>query len=91
MKSVEAYDEVSYPCSTYVWCKGEAKVLGPHVIFVSSPVRFASGPAGRSALLTCPYRSCSLYAQPARYSEEEIGLQDNYVFRGPCPESEFRH
>ena len=91
MKSVEAYEEVSYPCSTYVWCKGQSRVLGRHAIFVSSPVKFASGPPGRSTLLTCPYWDCSLYAQPSRYSEEEIGLQDGYVFRKPCPESELRH
>src|SRR5215472_14830713 len=83
-------EEVSYPASTYVWCKGESKLLGRHSIFVSSPVRFSPVPPGRFTLLTCPYRSCSLHRQPTRYSEDEIGFQDGYVLRKPCTETEVK-
>ena len=90
MKTVEECEEVSYPASTYVWCKGESKLLGRHPIFVSSPVRFTVLPPSRITLLTCPHRSCSLHGQPTHYSEEEIGFQDGYVFRKPCPEAEVK-
>jgi hypothetical protein len=83
MKLVEECEEVSYPASTYVWCKGESQMLGRHPIFVSSPVRFRVLPATRLALLTCPHRSCSLHGRPTPYSEEEIGFQDGYVSRKP--------
>ena len=77
----EECEEVFYPASTYVWCKGESKLLGRHPIFVSSPVRFGTG---RFTLLTCPHKSCSLHAQPTRYSEVEIRFQDGYIFRRSC-------
>lgn len=86
MKPVEECEEVSYPASTYVWCKGESKVLGRHPIFVSSPVRFTVLPPNRITPLTCPHRSCSRHGQPTHYSEEDIGFQDGYVFRKPGPE-----
>lgn len=82
MKSTEC-KKVSYPASTYVWFKGESKLLGRHPIFVSSPVRF--DPA-RLTVLRCPHTACSLHGQPIRYSEEDIGFQDGYVFRTPCDE-----
>lgn len=87
MKNVEECEETTYPGSAYVWCKGESKLLGRHPIFVSSPVRFTVLPAGRATLLKCSHRGCSLYGHPTRYSEEEIGFQDDYVFGKPCPES----
>jgi hypothetical protein len=87
MKTDE-WAKASYRASTYVWCKGESKLLGRHPIFVSSPVRFESD---RFTFLTCPHKSCSLHAQPTRYSEEEIGFQDGYVFRAPSAESESKH
>jgi hypothetical protein len=87
MKTEEC-QEVFYPVSTYVWCKGVSSLLGRHPIFVSSPVRFESA---RFTLLTCPHRSCSLHRQPTRYSEEDIGFQDGYVFRKPCDESKAAH
>ena len=87
MKTEEC-KEVSYPASTYVWCKGVSSLLGRHPIFVSSPVRFETG---KFTFLTCPHRSCSLHGAPTRYSEEEIGFQDGYIFRKPCDESKDPH
>jgi hypothetical protein len=46
-------EEVFYAGSAYVWCKGLSSKLSRHPIFVSSPVRFTSGPNGRSTMLTC--------------------------------------
>jgi len=90
MNTAEGCEEVSYPASTYVWCKGESKLLGRHAIFVSSPVRFRAIAPGRFTLLTCPHTSCSLHGQPTRYLEDEIGFQDGYVFRKPCSEFELK-
>jgi hypothetical protein len=90
MKTAEKYEEVWYPVSTYVWCEGESKLLGRHPIFVSSPVRFTRLPSSRITLLTCSDRSCSLYGEPTRYSEEEIRCQDGYVLRRPCLEAEVK-
>jgi len=86
----EKCEQVSYPASTYVWCKGESKLLGRHAIFVSSPVKFTLHPQGRITRLTCPYLTCSLHGQPTVYSEEEIGFQDGYVFPQPCSEIEVK-
>ena len=91
MNTVEECEKVSYPASTYVWCKGESKLLGRHPIFVSSPVRFTPVPPSRFTLLTCHDRSCSLYGHATHYLEEEIGFQDGYVFRKPFAETEIRH
>jgi hypothetical protein len=85
---IEECEEVSYSASTYVWCKGESKLLGRHPIFVSSPVRFEGG---RFTFLTCPHKSCSLHAQPTRYSEEDIGFQTGYVLCKPRADSESKH
>lgn len=90
MKTTKECEEVWYPASTYVWCKGESNVLGRHPIFVSSPTRFTVLPPGRITLLTCPHRSCSLHGQPTAYSEEEIGFQDKYVFRKTCLEAQVK-
>lgn len=79
MENLEECEEVSYPASTYVWCRGESTLLGRHPIFVSSPVKFRRIPQSRVTTLTCTHRSCSLHAQPTQYSEEEIGFQDGYV------------
>jgi hypothetical protein len=84
-------EEVFYPVSTYVWCKGESKLLGRHPIFVSSPVRFMSGPNGRFTLFTCQCQSCSVHGSPTQYSEQEIGYQDGYVFRKLSVEPEKPH
>ena len=78
MYSAECED-VFYPASTYVWCKGESKVLGRHAIFVSSPVRYARSLEGRFTSLTCRHSSCSLRGQPMRYLEQEIGFEDECV------------
>jgi hypothetical protein len=72
-------EEVFYAASTYVWCKGQSKLLGRHPIFVSSPVKFEPG---RVTVLTCPHHSCSLGRQPTRYTEAEIGFQDGYILLG---------
>lgn len=90
MKTAEKYEPVWYPASTYVWCKGESKLLGQHPIFVSSPVRFTHLPSNRITLLTCPYRSCSLYGMPTRYLEDEIRFQDGYGFHKSCLETEVK-
>jgi hypothetical protein len=84
----EQCEEVFYPCSTYVWCKGVSSLLGRHPIFLSSPVRFDTG---RFTLLTCHNPSCSLHGRPTRYSEGEIGFQDGYVFRELCDERKLAH
>jgi hypothetical protein len=88
MNPAEECEEVSYPASTYVWCKGESKLLGRHPLFLSSPVRFTVLPATRVTVLTCPHRSCSLHGEPMRYSEEELGFQDGYRFRRSCSHPE---
>jgi hypothetical protein len=75
MKTAE-YEEVFYAGSTYVWCKGVSSKLSRHPIFVSSPVRFTSGPNGRSTALTCRDATCSLCGQATTYEEKEIGFQD---------------
>jgi len=71
-----ACEEVFYAGSTYVWCKGLSSKLGRHPIFVSSPVRFTSGPNGRSTMLTCHHATCSLSGKATSYEEKEIGFQD---------------
>lgn len=76
-------EEVSYPASTYVWCKGESRLLGRHPVFVSSPVKFTRTPETRFTMLTCPFPSCSMHGKPTRYFEEEIGFQEGYVFGNP--------
>jgi hypothetical protein len=76
MKTAEC-QEVFYPGSTYVWCKGESSVLGRHPIFVSSPVKFMSGPSGLCTLQTCRQASCSLCGETTRYEEKELGFQDS--------------
>jgi hypothetical protein len=80
MKTTEC-EEVFYPGSTYVWCKGVSSKLGRHPIFVSSPVRFTPVPSGRSTMLTCREASCSLCGAPTTYQEKEIGFQDQNVLR----------
>jgi hypothetical protein len=78
MYSAECED-VFYPASTYVWCKGESKVLGRHAIFVSSPVKYVRSPEGRFTVLTCRHSDCSLREQSMRYLEQEIGFEDACV------------
>jgi hypothetical protein len=90
MKTVEEPEEVWYPASTFVWCKGESKLLGRHPLFVSSPVRFTRSQAQRFTMLTCSHCSCSLHGQSTRYSEEELGFQNGYVFRNSCPQSQVK-
>lgn len=90
MKTVEQFEEVWFPASTHVWCKGESKLLGRHAIFVSSPVKFIPLPPGRSTLLKCPHNTCSLHGQPTRYLEQEIGFQDGYAFRSLDKETEVK-
>jgi len=75
MKTAEC-EEVFFPGSTYVWCKGVSSKLGRHPIFVSSPVRFTPGPSGRSTVLTCRDATCSLSGKATSYEEKEIGFQD---------------
>jgi hypothetical protein len=89
MKTAES-EEVFYPRSTYVWCKGVSSKLGRHPIFVSSPVRFVPGPTGRSALLICRHASCSLCGKVTGYSEKEIGFQDEVV-RRRCSDVNTKH
>ena len=76
MKTAEC-QEVSYPGSTYVWCKGESGKLGRHPIFISSPVKFMSGPIGLYTLQTCHHASCSLCGKTTRYEAKELGFQDS--------------
>jgi hypothetical protein len=76
MKTAEC-QEVFYPVSTYVWCKGESSVLGLHPIFVSSPAKFTPGPNGPYTLQTCRQASCSLCGEMTRYEERELGFQDS--------------
>ena len=76
MKTAEC-QQVFYPGSTYVWCKGESGVLGRHPIFVSSPVKFMPGPKGPYTLQTCRHASCSLCGETTRYEEKELGFQDS--------------
>jgi hypothetical protein len=87
MKTEGECEKVSYAGSTYVWCKGESKLLRRHPIFVSSPVRFTPGPNGRHTLLTCRQATCSLRGEATHYEEKEIGFQDEIVL----PKGAFRH
>jgi hypothetical protein len=80
MKIAEC-EEVFYPVSTYVWCKGVSSKLGRHPTFVSSPVRFTPDPNGRYTLLTCRHDTCSLCGTATRYEEKEIGFQEEVVLR----------
>jgi hypothetical protein len=80
MKTPECED-VSYPVSTYVWCKGVSTKLARHPIFVSSPVRFTPGLNGRSTVLTCRNATCSLCGMVTNYEEKEIGFQDGNLLR----------
>lgn len=82
MKTAE-YQEVFYPVSTYVWCKGVSSKLGRHPIFISSPVEFTPGPNERYAILTCHSPTCSFCGAPTRYEEKEIGFQDEILPRRP--------
>lgn len=76
MKTAEC-QQVFYPGSTYVWCKGESVELGRHPIFVSSPVKFMSAPNGPYTLQTCRHPSCSLCGETMRYEKNELGFQDS--------------
>ena len=73
------YEQVTYPVSTYVWCKGSLSRLDRHPIFVSSPVRFARDENGRYTLLACHDQACRLCGRPTRYEETEMGFQTGYV------------
>lgn len=73
------HEQVTYAPSIYVWCKGSSIELGPHPIFVSSPVKFARDEKGRYTVLRCHHKTCSLCGQPTRYRENEIGFQTGYV------------
>ena len=69
------YEEITYPASTYVWCKGSSTELSRHPIFVSSPVRFVRDENGRHVLLRCQHKTCSLCGQPTTYGENEMAFQ----------------
>lgn len=78
MKTAE-YEEVWYPASIYVWCKGTSTKLSRHPIFVSCPVKFTLTPNGRFTLQTCRDDTCSLCGQAIRYEEKDIGFQNGYA------------
>lgn len=73
------YEQVTYPVSTYVWCKGSSSRLGRHPIFVSSPVRFIRDESGCYTLLACHDHECPLCDRATRYEETDIGFQTGYV------------
>jgi hypothetical protein len=76
--------EVTYPVSTYVWCKGSSSQSGRHPIFVSSPVKFTTKGDKHFFFLNCTDVTCSLYARATGYEEAEIGFQTGYVRRPAC-------
>jgi hypothetical protein len=69
-------EQVFYPQSTYVWCRGVSSILGRHPIFVSSPVQFNADENGRYAVLTCRHSGCSLCGVEGSYRELAFGFQD---------------
>lgn len=69
-------EEVFYPGSTYVWCKGQSSLIDRHPIFVASPVKFMPGMRGRYTVLTCKDAMCSLCGKPTPYQESDLGFQD---------------